>query len=313
MEANQSYGKRMWAIWGPFVIKLGISMFVYFVGAAALMARYIVIEGAKSGLDAFEELMADQQKYEQMVTTVTGWMLDFAVPIEGIAAFLTIPVMLFFMYRDRSREKQRGVALVQKKAPVWKYPAVVLISAAMCLALNNLMLLGNLSSYSDSYEETMEAFYQLPFAVQILCLGILMPACEELVFRGLMYRRLRSQAFFLHAALYTAVVFGLTHGNLVQCVYGFAMGMLFAYVYEKYGSVMAPVTAHVTANLLALAGTNYNWFSWMLEDVARIGVVTVICAAAASTIYVLMQRMESVFPEVKTRPGGNGQDGNEII
>ncbi len=310
MEMKQSYGKRIWRMWGPFVIKLGISMLVNFVGSAVLMARYIVIEGTKGDLSALAKLTTDQQQYEAMADTVTGWLLDLAVPLEGCAALLTIPLMLFFMHRDtvkEGRQEDGQERAVRGKAPLWKYPAVVLISAGMCLALNNLILIGNLSSYSSSYEEVQEVFYEPPFPVQLLCLGVLMPICEELVFRGLMYRRLRSETFFLHAAIYTAVAFGITHGNLVQCLYGFAMGMLFAYIYEKYGSVLAPITAHMTANLLALVGTQYEWFSWMMEDVMRIGVVTVACAAAASTMYVLMQRMAPAFPEVKRRPGENGQ------
>jgi len=309
MEVNESYGKRMWRMWGPLIIKFGISMMIYFVGMAALMGRYIAMEGAKGGTEALSELTRSQEKYSEMIITVTNWMFDCAVPIEGIAALLTIPIMLFLMRRDKVKEKLKGEVFLKAKAAFWKYPAIMLISAAMCLALNNLMLLGDLSSYSDSYEGTVEMLYQPSFAVQIICLGILMPVCEELVFRGLMYRRMRKQTGFMMAALYSSIVFAITHGNLVQCVYGFAMGMMFAYVYEKYGSVLAPVTAHITANLLAVVGTQYQWFDWLLEDVMRIGTVTVVCAALASTVFVLMQRMEAAFPKGKMQLGENGQSG----
>ena len=125
--------------------------------------------------------------------------------------------------------------MTNKKAPFWKYGAVIAISAAMCVALNNLIIISNLASISDGYEETSTALYSAPLEMQLLCLVVLIPICEELVFRGLMFKRMRERSGFLYAAVYSALVFGLFHGNIVQMVYGFILGMLLAYMYEKYG------------------------------------------------------------------------------
>ena len=95
----------------------------------------------------------------------------------------------------------------------------------------------------------MQTLYGQGFAVQILVLGISMPTCEELVYRGLVYKRLRYTSPFLGVTLYSSLVFAFTHGNLVQGLYGFIMGMMFCYVYEKYGSVKAPILAHITAEI----------------------------------------------------------------
>ena len=61
----------------------------------------------------------------------------------------------------------------------------------MALGLNNLIFLSNLSAASETYSDTMQTLYGQGFAVQILVLGILMPTCEELVYRGLVYKRLQ--------------------------------------------------------------------------------------------------------------------------
>ena len=197
---------------------------------------------------------------------------------------------------NRDKKKLKKELMMKGRAPLWKYPAIVVISSAMCLALNNLILLSKLSSYSESYDETIQMLYQPSFAVQLICLGVLMPVCEELTYRGLMYRRMRKDMSFLNAALYSSLIFAVTHGNLVQMLYGFSMGMMLGLVYEKYGSVLAPVCAHVTANVVSVIGTQYQWFDWIFGDVVRVGAVTVLCAAAASTVYIRMQRMDSRFP-----------------
>ena len=63
-------------------------------------------------------------------------------------------------------------------------------------------------------------------------------------------------------------------------------------VYEKYGSVKAPVVAHISANIVAILATNYNAFEWIMADKMRSGVLTVACAAIAAAMYVFIQRME---------------------
>ena len=76
-------------------------------------------------------------------------------------------------------------------------------------------------------------------------------------------------------------------------LYGFFMGMLLAYLYEKYGSVKAPILGHITANLLSVVGTNYNLFGWLMKEPMRMGIVTVACASLAATAFVWIQRIEA--------------------
>jgi membrane protease YdiL (CAAX protease family) len=78
------------------------------------------------------------------------------------------------------------------------------------------------------------------------------PICEELVYRGLIYMRMRQYLNVNMSILVSALIFGLVHGNPVQGIYGFLVGILFAYVYEQYGSLKAPILAHVSANMLSL-------------------------------------------------------------
>ena len=37
---------------------------------------------------------------------------------------------------------------------------------------------------------------------------------------------------FVYAMVYSSVVFGVLHVNLVQMLYGFLLGLMLAYVYE---------------------------------------------------------------------------------
>lgn len=296
----ENYGKRIWHLWGPIVIKWAIAISVSMISSGIFTMMYMVAHQDMS--------MAAMQSEEQMMNLYDSIMeqfVGFSTAIEGVAAFVTIPVMLVLFHKDRVRERMTGF-IPNKKAPLWKYAAGLLMALAMSLGLNNLIIIGNLSDISDSYQATMEAFYASSLPVQIIVLGILMPMSEELVFRGLLFKRLRERGTYLQSALYSALVFGFMHMNLVQMIYGFVLGMMLAYFYEKYGSVKAPIAAHIAMNLLSVFATKFELLDWLIEDHMRIGFVTVACAFVASTMFVLVQRIDE-RPDV---PGASKENEN---
>lgn len=281
-----SYGQRFWRIWGPFIIEWGIQIVVSMAAAVVVMYQYMNAH-TKEVVAAYE----NQAAMMQFATKLMNMMQKYTTIISGATALVVIPVMLFLYHRDRNREKYYGVA-TNKKAPLWKYVLVVVFAGGASLALNNLILIGNLSALSATYETTATSMYSAPFAVQIVCLAILSPIAEELVFRGLMFRRMREDTGAKLAIIYTSVVFGIFHGNFVQMLYGFLMGLMFAWLCEKYGSVLAPIVAHVTANLLALFATKYQIFDRMMADIRVIGMVTVGAATIAAIIYLQIKQID---------------------
>lgn len=287
MPLPASFGKRFWYLWGPLVIKWLIST----VTSSAVMMAYVAAYAA-AHQEEFMKIYTSENGMVQFTMESTEKLMPFLTQIEGIAAFITIPIMFFMFFQDRKKEKYFGIQQ-PVKAPLYKYVGIFIISAALCVGFNNLVNIGNLSNMSEAYQQTSESFYSAGFEVQILCLGILIPLAEELVFRGLIFKRIRMSVGFMQAALLSAVVFGAFHGNMVQMLYGLLMGLLFAYVYEKYGSFKAPVIAHMTANIISIVATQFKFFEWLMEDIMRVGIVTVLCGTISATVFVLMQRMES--------------------
>lgn len=88
---------------------------------------------------------------------------------------------------------------------------------------------------------------ELPLAVILLGACVLGPLCEELLFRGLLARRLARYGQ-KPAALVSALLFGLYHANLSQFFYAFALGLLLAYAYFYTGTLRAPVVLHMLFN-----------------------------------------------------------------
>lgn len=294
---QESYGKKMWHIWGPLVIKIGIAMLVSMAAGVVFMSLYLVKEYGITP-EVMQDAERMQKIYEAILQNSTSFAVEFnkeylhySALVDGVAALVTIPVMLFWFHRDQVRSRLRGI-VQNRKAPFWKYAAAVVMSMAICLGYNNLVLMGNFYKVSEEYGEMLRAVYSAPAPVQIVALGILMPVCEELVFRGMIFRRLREKGAFLPAAIYSSLIYALFFGDMVQMIYGMCMGMVMAYIYEKYGSVKAPILAAVAANVLSVAGSNYHLFDWMMAAPEKMGVITVLCSTVAATMFVLIQRIE---------------------
>ncbi len=80
---------------------------------------------------------------------------------------------------------------------------------------------------------------------------IFAPLFEELAFRGLLFAILRRKFRFLPAALISAGIFGIAHGyGIVGLISVCWSGVLWAWIYEKTGSLVPGIFAHAINNLL---------------------------------------------------------------
>ena len=134
-------------------------------------------------------------------------------------------------------------------------PEVILLAlaagAAFGVALNNLIGLTPLVSWSASYQEISEAFYGSTLILEILATCVITPILEELLYRGVAYQRLRGWLGILPAILCSSLLFGVMHLNLVQFLYAGLIGALLAWLMEYFG-LTAATSAHVGANLISV-------------------------------------------------------------
>lgn len=114
--------------------------------------------------------------------------------------------------------------------------------------------------------EVQEAFRliaQRPEAAPLLVLTtvVLAPVAEETVFRGILFQGLRARTGFWFAALASAALFTLAHlgeggGWLASIVIVsgiLPLGLVFAALVERRGSLLPSVVAHATYNAIGVA------------------------------------------------------------
>ena len=92
---------------------------------------------------------------------------------------------------------------------------------------------------------------------------VVAPLCEEVVFRGYFYPVLKKFAGFWPAVICSAVVFASAHGNLTAMLPLFIFGGLLVLIYEKTGSLWAPIAVHCCFNsatvIVQAAARIYHW------------------------------------------------------
>ncbi|NJN70544.1 MAG: CPBP family intramembrane metalloprotease, partial [Nitrospira sp.] len=87
--------------------------------------------------------------------------------------------------------------------------------------------------------------------VSVLEYVIFAPIFEEIAFRGLLYATLRRRLAFVPAAIISTSIFALAHGySLIGFISVFWSGFLWAWIYERTGSLIPGMAAHAMNNLL---------------------------------------------------------------
>ena len=86
----------------------------------------------------------------------------------------------------------------------------------------------------------------------IICVGILGPILEELLFRGAVTKVLLKKYSPLVAILISGLLFGIFHINPVQVVSGTLIGFVLAWIYYKTHSLIPCILIHIMNNCLSI-------------------------------------------------------------
>lgn len=190
--------------------------------------------------------------YADMETYILDSTAEHTMTILLLSMLLSIPLFAWLYSCDVQKKKRAGFN--QDWFPVTE--GMLLWTAVGCAALalfcNGMISLLPLAQWSDSYEEVSETLYSGNVWVRIAAVAFFGPAVEELVMRGLLYQRLRTMMRPAAAILWSSLAFGIFHGNIVQGVYAFLVGLFFAWLMEHSQRILVPMVGHIAANLFVL-------------------------------------------------------------
>lgn len=230
---SDNWPVRIKKILTPIVLYLAVTIVVEIVGMV-LATFYIQLQHGTAVINNYDQF------YKYLMEYVNNWTLA----MTGIAACICMP----FLIRMYTRDKERLIIRQPEFSP-FCYISIPVLGICSCFFLNGILSISGLTELlAEGYEQTAEAIYTRDLWQQYLVAAVLIPCMEELIFRGLIFRRMRTYSIFSLAALISAVLFGIYHMNLLQFLYATCLGLLLAYVYEEFRTILAPILLHAAAN-----------------------------------------------------------------
>ncbi|QYE98810.1 CPBP family intramembrane glutamic endopeptidase [Paraclostridium sordellii] len=116
-----------------------------------------------------------------------------------------------------------------------------------------LILSGILSQIFPDYKNVVNQIQLASnYWSQLILAIVLIPIYEEIFFRRVIFGYLREKYNLIGAVIGQALVFGLAHGNIVQGVYTFILGIALALIYVYSESLVGSIIVHIIFNLLGV-------------------------------------------------------------
>ena len=84
--------------------------------------------------------------------------------------------------------------------------------------------------------------------LMVIAAVVAAPLCEEIVFRGYLYAAAKRFAGPWVAGICSALVFAAAHGSLAALLPLFVFGCVLVFIYERTGSLWAPIAVHFCFN-----------------------------------------------------------------
>lgn len=238
--------KDLWRLIYPVAIYFAVAFVVQFAAvriiASAAVANGTIVTAGKSTAELQEELNSLISRYSLHLTALTNVVL---IPIYAI----------FLRVDEKKRRTSLGVRYA--KPGIKRLVMVFVLGMSAAVSVNVIVSISQIARFSPKYQEVSEVIYSGGLFMEIVSAVIAAPILEELFFRGMIYKRLRDMVNVKAAVIISALFFGAFHGNLVQFVYAFIIGLMLAYVYEKFKTIWAPVVFHVGANLISVLVTEF--------------------------------------------------------
>lgn len=232
---------RIWGLIYPMLLYLGVTFaveFIFMIVVAVLgISRYGVTDRA------------------QLYDFIMNATMSQALSMTLLAGLATAPILIFIYIRDNNKDRRNGTFVKYKLNNILKYLLIIPFGVFNMLWANYFVALLQLvmpKFMLESYTDTQQIIEGGGFLIQLLTAGIVAPIVEELIFRGLVYRRTKKMIGTIAAAILSAALFGVFHGNWVQAPYAFIIGIVAVFVYEKFKSIVAPIMLHMSANILSV-------------------------------------------------------------
>lgn len=263
----------------------------YLLTAAVFIIILVLLYGGSFGITAAFCLIGLVLGGHEGLTAGYMFLLDHlnlvSCLVYLIPAVVFIPWYIFASAR-KNRLASFASGQIKKLSPVsfvWTCILAYAVQHAVSIIIGFMAII--LPRAVEAYSEMVDAAGMTQYSpAWIFAVVILPPLVEETVFRGLIMHYLKSAGIcFWIVNLIQALLFGIYHGNLIQGLYAFCIGLLLGYLAVRYDSLIIPIVVHALFNLFGTAGVELE--SKLLPPLLQ-GMLTFACVPVTAMLLVLI-------------------------
>lgn len=170
-----------------------------------------------------------------------------------IMSFIFMAALFFFVLKPKN-QSWAAVGVRPFSPGHWKLIAVwtfilILVSVGLVMIMS-FMGIGSDNSKTESLQTDMNVFN---FIIAFVSAAVISPVYEEIFYRGFLYRFFQSRYGILSGMLFSSVIFTIVHIPTYNTLpVNFVSGLIFAWVYQKTGSVIPSIIIHGVFNGIAV-------------------------------------------------------------
>ncbi|MDY3908685.1 MAG: CPBP family intramembrane glutamic endopeptidase [Eubacterium sp.] len=223
-----------------------------------ILSFIVMVAGIQLGMFSADQMQNFQGVLAKLIQYIQQgnplMILNFVQELITLACF-----GLWYYFREKKYQYRPNY---KKAFSIKNVLSIAGIAFLGQYALNLLMILvyfvmpGIFAQYVDLMKN-LEINAANP-VLMIFCVGIFGPLVEEVLFRGMVFGKLRRVFSFWPAALISGAIFGLYHMNLVQGIYAGVFGIILAYVFEKTETIWGCYLLHALFNLSSYVIEGYE-------------------------------------------------------
>ena len=211
-----------------------------------------------------------------LCTMIMGDSQAHFVARQLVTTIVTIPFMMPFYKQDQAFAGREEIHDWFTRERLCVIGASVLIVACISISLNNIISMTPLVTASVGYQEANANFYGSTLVLELISSALMTPILEELVFRGILFTRLKSMLPKIPAIVVSALIFAAVHFNIVQFIYAFLLGIVLAILMDQADHVYPAIIGHITANLIAVLRTETGILNRTMDKSAFAWVISVV-------------------------------------
>lgn len=268
----------------PMVLAFLCQFAVSLIGMAAYM--FVIMFQA-----AGEEIT----DYEQLTEYALNRMMNgnVVMVIGGISVALTLLIGAFWYKKLRPAEHLSVKQVATGKLTGGMLLLGIALQLLISMCLNAVFAILPEQMMND-YAELMNSLIGGNVILSIIVTVILAPLAEEFLFRGVTLQKAQKIMPFVAANVLQALCFGIYHGNLIQGVYAFVLGLVFGRMVMKFRSVWAAVFLHACVNgaaqLLSVLPESVTASAFGVAGIVLAGIVFLFCSRT------ILQKAEAELP-----------------